>query len=183
MAAKKDQPGLENDWRLTPKQALFVVEYLKDFNATQAAIRAGYSKQTARQIASELLSNPDIDRIVKGKLAAQLAQLEVSEDRILLELARIAFASPGTKPIEDWTEAELATVSGIEFLRKNVEAGDGHIDTVLKVRREPKTKALELLAKIRGMLVEKVEVSGELSTVEARLLAGRKRVAALKGAE
>jgi phage terminase small subunit len=174
MAKPKKQPAFD-DIRLNNRQARFIAEYLKDFNATQAAIRAGYSEDSARSIGSELLTNPDIDRIIRGKVAAQLAEVEASNDRIVLELARIAFSSPGIKPIEEWTEDEKAGIVGVEYLRKGV--------AVLKVRRESKTKALELLAKIRGMFVEKVEVSGELSMVETRLLAGRKRVAALKGAE
>jgi phage terminase small subunit len=50
---------------LNPKQARFVAEYLKDLNATQAAIRAGYSAKTARQQASDLLAKPDISDAVK----------------------------------------------------------------------------------------------------------------------
>jgi phage terminase small subunit len=117
-----------DDFALTNRQALFIAEYLKDFNATKAAIRSGYSRKTARSIGSELLTNPDIDRILKGKLAAKLAEVEASPDRILLELARIAFANPGLKAIEQWTDDELASVIGIEYMLKNVEAGDGHID-------------------------------------------------------
>jgi phage terminase small subunit len=130
-----------DDFALTARQALFIAEYLKDFNATQAAIRAGYSKRSARSIGSELLTNPDIDRIVKGKIAAQLAEVEASPDRILLELARIAFANPGTKRIEEWTEDEKASVIGLEYIVKNAKAGDGVTDRVLKVKRESKLKA------------------------------------------
>lgn len=52
---------------MTNKQELFILEYLKDFNATQAAIRAGYSVDSARSIASELLTNPNIKREVASK--------------------------------------------------------------------------------------------------------------------
>jgi phage terminase small subunit len=167
-----------DDFALTNRQALFIAEYLKDFNATKAAIRSGYSRKTARSIGSELLTNPDIDRILKGKLAAKLAEVEASPDRILLELARIAFANPGLKAIEQWTDDELASVIGIEYMLKNVEAGDGHIDKVLKVKRESKLKALELLAKIRGMITDKkIEVEINVNTIEARLNAARARAA------
>jgi len=58
---------------LTPKQARFVQEYLIDLNATQAAIRAGYSERTAKQIATENLSKPIISKAIEAK------QFELSE--------------------------------------------------------------------------------------------------------
>jgi phage terminase small subunit len=167
-----------DDFALTNRQALFIAEYLKDFNATQAAIRAGYSKRSAKQEGSRLLTNDDVQRIVKGKIAAQLAEVEASPERILLELARLAFANPGIKPVEEWTEAEQASIIGVEYLLKNAEAGDGKIDRVLKIKREGKTKPLELLAKIRGMITDKkIEVEINVNTIEARLNAARARAA------
>jgi hypothetical protein len=107
-----------------------------------------------------------------------LAEVEASPDRIVLELARLAFANPGIKPVEEWTEAEKASIIGVEYLLKNAEAGDGKIDRVLKIKREGKTKPLEILAKIRGMITDKkIEVEINVNTIEARLNAARARAA------
>jgi phage terminase small subunit len=177
MAARKKQAALGGDWRLNAKQLRFIAEYLRDFNATQAAIRAGYSEKTARSIGSALLTNPDIAAAVEAKQQEQLDEIEASEERIILELARCAFAAPGLKPVDDWTPAELATIVGAEYIIKNAKAGDGVTDTVLKVRRADKVRSLELLARIRGMLKDKVELSGELTGVPERLIAARKKLA------
>ena len=78
---------------LTPKQELFCREYLKDLNATQAAIRAGYSEATARQIGAENLSKPDIQEQIQ-RLREEVAdstginlQDIVSEIRLLAKTA------------------------------------------------------------------------------------------------
>jgi hypothetical protein len=72
----------------------------------------------------------------------------------------------------------LASVIGLEYIVKNAQAGDGVTDLVLKVKRESKLKALELLAKIRGMITDKkIEVEININTIEARLNAARARAA------
>ena len=77
--------------KLTPKQERFVAEYLIDLNATQAAIRAKYSEKGAEVRGSELLRNRKVaDAIAEGK--KKIAnKLEISAERVKLELARIAF--------------------------------------------------------------------------------------------
>ena len=62
---------------MTPKQQRFVEEYLVDLNATQAAMRAGYSAKTARQMASENLSKPDIQDAVAREQEARSKRLEI----------------------------------------------------------------------------------------------------------
>lgn len=73
---------------MTPKQQAFVNEYLKDKNATQAAIRAGYSARTAKQAGSENLSKPDVKRAVREALAAQASRTLISADRVLLDIQK-----------------------------------------------------------------------------------------------
>lgn len=68
---------------LTDKQQRFVAEYLVDLNATQAAIRAGYSEKTARQVASENLSKPDIAEAIAAKAAERTAAIDLSAERVL----------------------------------------------------------------------------------------------------
>jgi hypothetical protein len=76
----------------TARQARFVAEYLIDLNATQAAIRAGYSKQTARQQASDLLSKPDIATAIVAGKAKQLGKANLTAVSVLEELRRLAFS-------------------------------------------------------------------------------------------
>lgn len=77
---------------LTPKERRFVLEYLVDFNATKAAIRAGYSQRTARQIGSENLSKPDIYNAISEASDEMLKEAAVTPGRLIREYSRIAFA-------------------------------------------------------------------------------------------
>jgi phage terminase small subunit len=78
--------------RLTPRQRRFVDEYLVDLNATQAAIRAGYSPRTARAIGSENLTKPDIRAAIDQAGADRAARCRVTADEVLAELKLIAFS-------------------------------------------------------------------------------------------
>lgn len=167
---------------MTAKQQRFVAEYLKDLNATQAAIRAGYSAKTANQSGPRLLVHVGIAAAVKVGQAKRLAEAQVALEvetgeahidavRVLLELGRLATvdqrcfydAHGNLKPITDWTPAMGAVVAGFEVIKKNAQAGDGVIDTIHKFKVWDKTKALDLLAKHFGLLIEKVEHSGEVA--------------------
>ncbi len=79
---------------LTKKQKLFIKEYLIDLNATQAAIRAGYSPDSAADIGSENLRKPDICASIDKAMAERSRRLGLNQDRILLELAKIALLNP-----------------------------------------------------------------------------------------
>ncbi|WP_213469940.1 terminase small subunit, partial [Paenibacillus dendritiformis] len=78
---------------LTAKQKAFVQEYLIDLNATQAAIRAGYSAKTARKIGQENLTKPDIQKAIQEAMDARAKRTEITADRVLQELAKIGFAN------------------------------------------------------------------------------------------
>lgn len=71
---------------LTPKQSLFVKEYLVDLNATQAAIRAGYSEKTAASIGEENLRKPDISASIAEAQQAKAKKLDITVESILAEL-------------------------------------------------------------------------------------------------
>lgn len=85
---------LDKPLALTPKEERFVEEYLVDCNATQAAIRAGYSEKTARAIGHELLQRPHIQDAIARAKQARSKRTEVTIDRVVRELARIAFFDP-----------------------------------------------------------------------------------------
>lgn len=87
--AKKPRKGPAT---LSPKQKLFVAEYLVDLNATQAAIRAGYSERTAYSIGQENLKKPEIVAAIQAAMNARAQRTEITADRVLGELAKIGFA-------------------------------------------------------------------------------------------
>lgn len=156
---------------MTPKQARFVAEYRKDLNATQAAIRAGYSPKTANEQASRLLADVNIAAAVAKQTQAQLERADLSAVRVLEELRRLSFADirglfdehGNLKPLHELTAEQAACIAGFEVIKKNAEAGDGKTDVVHKVRVIDKTRSLEMLAKHFALLTERIEHQGELT--------------------
>ena len=172
--------------QLTPKQARFVSEYLVDLNGKQAAIRTGYSPKTAEVQASQLLSLPKVKAAVAAGKALQLERADLSASRVLEELRRLAFADVRNlfdehgklKPLHDLTPEQSASIASLEVVIKNAEAGDGHTDTVHKIKVWDKPRVLEMLAKHFKLLDRALEnTDGDLI---AKLLAGRKRAADAK---
>jgi phage terminase small subunit len=90
---------------LTARQRRFVDEYLIDLNATQAAIRAKYSAKTARQIGEENLSKPDIQAAIAIRMKDREARTEITQDKVLRELAKIGFSD--IRKIVKWGETEV----------------------------------------------------------------------------
>lgn len=84
--------GEKRGMALTTKQAAFVQEYLIDLNGTQAAIRAGYSEKTAQAIATENLTKPLIKEAIADAMAKRAERTEITQDRVLRELAKIGFS-------------------------------------------------------------------------------------------
>ena len=78
--------------KLTSKQRIFIAEYLIDGNATRAAIAAGYSEKTARSIGQENLTKPDIASEIERRQQKRIAKLEITEEKVLQELALMGFA-------------------------------------------------------------------------------------------
>jgi phage terminase small subunit len=157
---------------LNPKQTRFVAEYLVDLNATQAAIRAGYSKKTAESIGLQLLRKTHVAKAVAAGKAAQLDSAALTALRVLEEYRRLAFAdlrgffdekTGDLKALTDLTPEQAACIASVEVLIKNAKAGDGVTDTIHKIKLWDKTRALESLAKHFGLLTEKIEHSGSIA--------------------
>ena len=136
---------------MTEKQKRFVEEYLIDLNATQAAIRAGYSVKNADKIGSELLGKTGVQKAVSEAIAERSRRTGVNQDRVVRELARIAFSNfsdivdPDTARIkENATEDDLACIQSIKI--KPNEFG-----TEREVRLFDKRAALVDLGKHLGM--------------------------------
>jgi phage terminase small subunit len=78
--------------KMTARQQLFCEEYLTDLNATQAAIRAGYSEKTAEQAASRLLTNVKVQEYIQERKKERIKRIEITQDAVLKEIAIVAFA-------------------------------------------------------------------------------------------
>lgn len=149
--------------KLTPKQERFVEEYLIDLNATQAAIRAGYSPSTAKDIGCENLAKPNIRACIDQAMAERSKRTGISQDRVIRELARLAFVNPddvinlnNATVKRDAAEDDLAAIQSVKVKSSSSENGE-MIER--EVRLNDKLKALELLGKHLGMFRDKVEVS------------------------
>lgn len=141
--------------KLTEKQKRFCDEYLIDLNATQAAIRAGYSVQTAKETGYENLTKPHIQAVISKALAERSRRTGVNADRVINELAKLAFVNPSSiinlrdaSVLEDASEEDLACISSVKIKRSSSDTGDS-IEREVKIY--DKMKALELLGKHLGM--------------------------------
>lgn len=147
---------------MTEKQKRFVDEYLIDLNATQAAIRAGYKVDNARQTASENLAKPYISKAIERALAERSRRTGVNQDRVVLELAKIALVKitdvvdDQGKIRESATDDDLACIESIKYKESKNGMGSS-IEREVKI--SSKLKALELLGKHLGMWSDKLDVS------------------------
>lgn len=135
---------------MNARQSLFVEEYLKDMNATQAAIRAGYSEKTARSQGQRLLTNVDIKNAIKG------LREKIQDENIAT-----------IKDIEEFLSKSMFGAVDEEVVL-TIGAGDGYGE-VVKTRKEisarDRIKAAELLGKRHGMWTDKVDIEGGLGVV------------------
>lgn len=140
---------------LTPKQARFVEEYLVDLNAAAAARRAGYSASRSEAMGYENLTKPDIRNAIEAAQRERSARTGITADRVIAEIAKIAFADPrrvmtwGPGGIElfdssSLTDADAAMIS--EVSESISQSGSS-----VKVKLNSKLDALEKLAKHVGV--------------------------------
>lgn len=148
--------------RLTRKQQRFVEEYLIDLNATQAAIRAGYSVRSAKEIACETLAKPHVRARVDEALAERSRRTGISQDRVLRELARLGFVNAvdvinmdQATVLGDASADDTAAIASVKVRRRPTELGD---EVEREIRLTDKLKALELLGKHLGMFTDRLAV-------------------------
>jgi phage terminase small subunit len=153
---------------LTPKQERFVGEYLKDLNATQAAIRAGYSPSSAAEIGYENLRKPQIATAISEAFKARAERTRVEGDRVVLELARIGFSD--IREIASWGEGGLAYKASDELTDDSAATIAGIVETVtrtrdgrkrrtLTIKLHDKVRSLELLGRHLGIFTDKVQMA------------------------
>lgn len=150
-----------------------------DLNATQAAIRAGYSRKTAKSIGAENLTKPAIAAAIQAAQAAHLTGANITAQRVLAELARIGFSDvrrvfgdKGTlRDAGEWDDDIAAAVSGVDVVESRSGSGeDAELYYTKKIKLWDKNTALGNLAKHLGLLVDKVEhtATGDLAKALAR---------------
>ena len=159
--------------KLNLKQEQFCREYLVDMNATQAAIRAGYSKKTAGSQAHDLLKKPEIESELSRLMQERSERTGITADRVLQEIAKLAFLDPRKlfnddgfpRLVHELDDDTAAAIAGLDVAQiGNSEMGVG---SVLKYKLADKKGSLELLGKHLKLFTDKVDhdVKGGLSIV------------------
>lgn len=175
---------------LTDKQRRFVEEYLVDLNATQAAIRAGYSAATAGAIGYENLTKPGIADAIAEAQAERSRRTGITSDRVLRELAKIGFSDirravqwqanvTGMVEDEDGTE-RLAVTNQVQLVNSDALDDDTaaciseisqSAQGALKIKLHDKRAALVDIGRHLGMFTDKVEHSGGIRVTKIELVA------------
>lgn len=160
---------------MSPKQQRFVEEYLIDLNATQAAIRAGYSAKTAEQQGHQLLKNTSVAAEIGKRSEKRTEKLEITAERVLRELALLGFANmadymrpgPDGDPYLDFSDlsrdqaAALAEVTVEDF--KDGRGEDARDVRRVKFKLADKRAALVDLGRHLKLFTDKVEHSGQMA--------------------
>ncbi|WP_273838959.1 terminase small subunit [Providencia rettgeri] len=166
---------------LNDKQEMFCREYLVDLNATQAAIRTGYSEKTANRIAAQLLSKLDIEKRIQELMNRRSERLDIDADYVLkrlvdidqMDVLDILHDDGGIKPIHEWPKVWRTSLSGMD-LAEMFESKDGERDLVgimKKIKWPDKVKNLELLGKhvkvqaFKEQIEQKVEATHNIMPV------------------
>lgn len=150
----------KSEAKLRAKQIRFCEEYLIDLNGTQAAIRAGYSARTANEQSSQLLAKLNIQNYLRVRRAELQKQTNITQERVLGELAKIAFIDPrkfyegiNLVPVADLEDDQAAALASFEVLEDKTAAGEETLTetTIKKVKFWDKLRALEMLGKHLGI--------------------------------
>ena len=161
--------------KLTTKQRLFADDYVISNNATQSYMKIYKVKkeETASAAATRLLGNVKVKEYVENKLKPKFEKYDITQERILQEYAKIAFLNPkhlfnndGTlKGIHEIDDDTIAAINGVEV--QEIFEGSGkdreQVGTLHKLKIVDKKGALDSLAKIQGMFIDKVEHSGKIT--------------------
>ena len=152
---RASRPSRKPDRPLTAKQWRFVDEYLLDMNASAAALRAGYRPTSAAQNGHALARRPNVAAAIEARLAERRARLHVTAERVIAELARIAFADIGAimdwsgdaarlRPPHEISPDDRAAIAEIAVVKR----GDG---VATRVILHDKERALEALCRHLGL--------------------------------
>ena len=164
---------------LTPKKRAFAQEYLIDLNATQAAVRAGYSKKTANEQGARLLADVSVRTLIEEAMKARAERTQITQDMVLNELAKIGFADirkggtrGGTEPraqtrqdgetlVEPYHGLQLGAAEKVDDSTAAAIAEISQGKEGLKVKFHDKKGALVDIGRHLGMFRDKMEVTGK----------------------
>lgn len=155
--------------KMTPKQERFVQEYMIDLNATAAARRAGYSAKTADRIGPELLGKPWVSEAIQAAMAERSRRTAITQDRVLNELAAVAFANGAdfARVTDIYGAVEFVPTEKLDPEKKKAVASIKQGQFGTEVKTYDKIRALELLGKHLGMFSDK---SGAVTQEKNNLL-------------
>jgi phage terminase small subunit len=166
--------------KLTPRQERFVAEYLIDLNASAAARRAGY-RGDANTIGPRLLADVGVRSHIEAAKAQRMERTQITQDRVLQELARIAFfdirrlytAEGGMKAPHELDDDAAAVLSGVEVTEEFEGSGADRVQVghTKKAKVFDKGTALTLAMRHLGMLTDKLEVSATVIGLAERMRA------------
>ncbi|HEF0028371.1 terminase small subunit [Citrobacter freundii] len=157
--------------KLTDKQELFAREYLKDLNATQAAIRAGYSEKTAKAQGARLLTNVNLQNFISGLMSQRNEMVSIDSAYVLRRLVEIdqmdvldiMTDEMSLKPVSEWPASWRRYLSGFDLAEMFEGRGDDRemVGILKKIKWPDKVKNLELLGKHVDVQAFKEQVSNE----------------------
>lgn len=160
---------------MTPKQKAFINEFLIDLNATQSAVRAGYSAKTAGAAGERLLKNVEIEAAIKEAQAERAARTQIDADYVLnrlveidqMDVLDIMNDDMAIKPVREWPMVWRRYLSGFDLAEMFEGRGEERdmVGILKKIKWPDKVKNLELLGKHVGVQAfkEKVEHSGAMT--------------------
>lgn len=160
---------------LPPKQARFVEEYLLDLNATQAAIRAGYSPKTAYRSGADLLKKPQIRQLIDQYKMERSQRVQMDADRVLERLAEIDAMDVadifnddgGLKPLREWPRIWRTYITSLDISELVEGAGEERqvVGVLKKIKWPDKLKNLEMIGRHVSVQAwkEQREISGGLA--------------------
>jgi len=168
---------------LPPRQQVFISNYLANgFNATKAAIDAGFSEKTADSQASRLLKNAKVRAIINARKKNRLQKLEITAERTLREIGKLAFFDPGRYfdelgnliPIHELDDECRAALAGMDV--KELYLDKCPVGQLKKIKFADKTKSLEMLGRYFKMFTDKTEVTHKIERVVVREAIKQERV-------
>lgn len=177
MASSPRRSAASTAKALNPKQQQFVAEYLVDLNATQAAIRAGYSPKTAGVQGFDLLKKPEIAAAIESLRNEHAKNTGLTVERVLTEAMRLAFfdirkladAEGNPIPINQLDDDTAAAIQGLELATERSRDEDGSGTVVRKYKIADKNAALERLFKHLGLFQKDNDQNNPAKALQALL--------------
>ena len=165
---------MQKDVNLTSKQQIFCKEYLVSNNATEAAIRAGYSGKSAKSQASRMLTNVNVRAYIDKHQAERAKKLDITADKVLQEIANVAFFDirniydgSSLKEIADLDENTSRAIAGVKARVERGEDGS-NVAEIVEVKSNDKLKALDMLSKHLGLYEKDNAQSNQIAVIEAK---------------